>query len=517
MATTIKILNADVSVDRDYVYELSKQYDNQSRKYRVLITDRGVPVSLTGDEGILLRMQAEGESEPYVLHWIDVWENGYPVVTMSNYMLSKVGVVHFEFVIFDAPGGSAVLSTRQQNMKIQKSLLNYDGLVASEDFDILSDLINQARTIPDLIDDYNSNKEQIVELLMQVQASMADYQSKFEIMQSNVDDMIQSANDYIGELTSNVANTLAQANAALSTANQLIETANDTVEQSTQKADEASASALLAKSAEDNSEQYYNQTKNLKEQVDASAELVIPHFYIDFKTGKLMSDTKAKGKRFWIVNGVLCGENIYGNIIRYSPNPDGSPMTETKQPDSRYVGVGYMPREIVEHENLYTGTKDFSGDDWLNKAQWTYTTNGYGDFTVASKDPGYNGLRKLIEAKAGEVYTFSATVRMTYTNSQTQSSQFFATLAANANKVSPLSGYLTTPNGEWTRVNFTTVVLEDVPLWLRIEPRGINDSVDQLEVCAIKVERGTEATPWTPAPSDWLADPTNYTWTILNE
>lgn len=205
-------------------------------------------------------------------------------------------------------------------MKIQKSLLNYDGLVASEDFDILSDLINQARTIPDLIDDYNTNREQINELMMQVQTSLANYQSQFEIMQSNVDEMIQSANEYIDELTSNVADALAQANETLSTANQLIETANDTVEQSTQKASEAANYALEAKrlthggvvpeDAEDNARWYWEQTKNLKEQVDAASKLVIPRFYINFGEGELWSETEAKGMNFWVEDGDFYGEEV---------------------------------------------------------------------------------------------------------------------------------------------------------------------------------------------------------------
>lgn len=320
MATTIKILNADVSVDRDYVYELSKQYDNQSRRYRVLITDRGVPVVLTGDEGILLRMQASGESEPYVLHWIKEWENGYPIVTMSNYMLSKVGVVHFEFVIYDAPGGSAVLSTRRQNMKIQKSLLNYDGLVASEDFDILSDLINQARAIPGLIDGVFTDKEKIDQMLLQITSDISNYQSQFTIMQNNVAELIQSAENHIQELTTNVNTALAQANSTLSKANQLILDVENTLSESEENVGEAKGYADQAKrftkggvvpeDTEDNAEYYYEQTKNLKEQVDTASKLVIPRFYINFVTGELMSETEAKGMNFWIDNGDFYGEEV---------------------------------------------------------------------------------------------------------------------------------------------------------------------------------------------------------------
>jgi len=58
----------------------------------------------------------------------------------------------------------------------------------------------------------------------------------------------------------------------------------------------------------DNSKYYYQQTRNLKAQVDAVAKIVVPQFYIDFSTGKLMSDTEAKGMTFWIEDGKLYGE-----------------------------------------------------------------------------------------------------------------------------------------------------------------------------------------------------------------
>ena len=85
-----------------------------------------------------------------------------------------------------------------------------------------------------------------------------------------------------------------------------------------QSATEASDSALLAEryaiggvvpeDPEDNAKWYYQQTKNLKVQVDAAAKIVVPQFYIDFSTGKLMSDTEAKGMEFWIENGKFYGE-----------------------------------------------------------------------------------------------------------------------------------------------------------------------------------------------------------------
>lgn len=87
-----------------------------------------------------------------------------------------------------------------------------------------------------------------------------------------------------------------------------------------QSAAEAQASALQAKrysdggvipeDTEDNAKYYYEQTKILKEQVDAAAKISVPYFYVDPATMKLMSDTEAQGMRFWYDKGKFYGEEI---------------------------------------------------------------------------------------------------------------------------------------------------------------------------------------------------------------
>lgn len=84
------------------------------------------------------------------------------------------------------------------------------------------------------------------------------------------------------------------------------------------KADSAADSALLAKryakggvvseDTEDNAEWYYQKCKSLKDEIDATADLVIPQFFIDFETGELKSDKIAQGMTFWIDDGVFYGE-----------------------------------------------------------------------------------------------------------------------------------------------------------------------------------------------------------------
>lgn len=263
MATTLNVINADVSKDRSYVSLLAKQYDHLSRKYRINITDNGVPVTLTGQENVLMRMQAEGEATPYVEKWLS-WEDNNIVVEMTSNMLSKVGLVYFDFVIYESPTGVAVLSTRLCRLTIQESLIDYNGIVSSEDFDILSNLITQALTLPALMADINTTKEQVDALIISVNEQMATYQTEFNTMSQNVQDLMDAVTAYM----SNVENAAAA---------------------SAKEAESYAHGGTGTRPGEDtdNSEYYSQQAKIEADKAAAYAGLIIPNFWIDLLTGEL--------------------------------------------------------------------------------------------------------------------------------------------------------------------------------------------------------------------------------------
>lgn len=263
MATTLTTINADVSKDRDYIALLAKQYDHLSRKYRINITDNGMPVTLTGNENVLMRMQAEGESTPYVEKWLG-WENGNIVVEMTSYMLSKIGMVYFDFVVYEAPTGVAVLSTRLSRLKIQKSLIDYDGIVSSEDFDILSDIISQGLTLAQLIIDSNASINEMNTLITSVNTQMATYQTEFTTQSQELQDLMTSVTTYM----SNVENAAA-ASATLSKSFAIGTTGTRTGEDT------------------DCAKYYYQQAKIEADKASVYADIVIPDFSTDLSTGHL--------------------------------------------------------------------------------------------------------------------------------------------------------------------------------------------------------------------------------------
>lgn len=217
--------------------------------------------------------------------------------------------------------------------------------------------------------------------------------------------------------------------------------------------------------------------------------------------------------------------------LRYSPNPDGSNMTETRQPNSQYVGVGYMPEEVWMHENLlknsrivdmlsndkgrYPISKEVmleNGKQFL-RIKRTNTTSYPDTFSI------YNNL--LLTEMTQDIrnigdFTISYSSRASI---DTTTKNYFECYLPSGQKKYSTFWKLTT---QWSRssdfYNLDGIVFDT---GIRYYPAltDMKGTIDTfyLDVCDFKIEKGTTATPWTPAPSDWLIDPGNYTWVPIED
>lgn len=261
---TERIIKADLSQERENLYFKINQYDNYSRKYRLVITDNGIPQPFTAQKTIRLVMQAQGEVAPYYDGLLsNTWEDGYPVVNFTATMLSKTGKVDFKFIIYE-PNSPETISTRTQHLTIQDSLIDYDGIIASEEFQFLADIFAQAASLPALIADINTTKEQVEALITSINAQMATYQTEFAEQSQNVQDLMTAVTAYM----SNIENAAA-ASATLSKSFAIGTTGTRTGEDT------------------DCSKYYYQQAKIEADKAATYAGLIIPTFTINLATGEL--------------------------------------------------------------------------------------------------------------------------------------------------------------------------------------------------------------------------------------
>lgn len=65
----------------------------------------------------------------------------------------------------------------------------------------------------------------------------------------------------------------------------------------------------------------------------------------------------------------------------------------------------------IGSNNLFTGSKDFSGDDWINSYHWDKTSTPYNGMTVLRREYDWYGITQDIPVEGGKDYTFSFYLR----------------------------------------------------------------------------------------------------------
>lgn len=162
----------------------------------------------------------------------------------------------------------------------------------------------------------------------------------------------------------------------------------------------------------------------------------------------------------------------------------------------------------VGGRNLYRGTKDFSGN-WVNKNGWT-EDGTYDGLTVRKKSSPWGVLCQKIDAIQSEVYTCSLYIKIDVLNNF----QMLPNLGGTGVKYNILSKDTSvTEINTWKRIWMTIEVTEDGVMQFGVEPKNIGGNV---WICGLKLEKGTIATDWTPAPEDLETRVTNAETQIIS-
>lgn len=159
-------------------------------------------------------------------------------------------------------------------------------------------------------------------------------------------------------------------------------------------------------------------------------------------------------------------------------------------------GVGTLK---LGGRNLYTGTRDFSGG-WTNLESWKRESETYNGFAVIKRSDSWNGVWQGVQAKAGDTYTFSFWAKV---ENGGQVATYLSVKGDEYVYFRPSDTKLhvgTTDDGSsWTRYSYTFTVSHDAYVAARVEN---SVSGKALYLCGLKLERGNNATDWTPAPED---------------
>lgn len=148
-------------------------------------------------------------------------------------------------------------------------------------------------------------------------------------------------------------------------------------------------------------------------------------------------------------------------------------------------------------QNLLKGTKNFSGD-WKNMAAgWKKHSDKYQGCDVLFKNNSWNGVGQEIDAKIGEIYTFSLWMKSDRKNDTVN---FYVNRNGSVEKGwgVPTETSVAITN-EWQRYSFTFKITLNGFIFPRVERLNQNTN---LYVAGLKLEKGSYATPYTEAPED---------------
>ena len=147
-------------------------------------------------------------------------------------------------------------------------------------------------------------------------------------------------------------------------------------------------------------------------------------------------------------------------------------------------------------QNLLKGTKDFSGD-WKNMFHgWKKHSDKYQGCDVLFKNNSWNGVGQEIDAKIGEIYTFSLWMKSDWKNDTVN---FYVNRNGSVEKGGVPAETSVAITHEWKRYSFTFNITKNCFIFPRVERLNQNTN---LYVAGLKLEKGSYATPYTEAPED---------------
>lgn len=185
----------DVGKQQSFKYLWAKQYDHNSRRYRLVITNQNVPLALTGKEYIVLSLEDSGGNN-YSNTSCPFGDDGYPYITFTDSMLSREGDIKCELRVYDQKGDS-IATTFTFNMEVSRSLLSQSRMVESSEFNILNDLISQAIQVTALLEDFKENKAEIERLITQINADITSYRSDYNSLSQQTQELIDQVQTFL--------------------------------------------------------------------------------------------------------------------------------------------------------------------------------------------------------------------------------------------------------------------------------------------------------------------------------
>ncbi|HFQ5269356.1 TPA: hypothetical protein ACHRY8_000900 [Streptococcus pyogenes] len=162
------------------------------------------------------------------------------------------------------------------------------------------------------------------------------------------------------------------------------------------------------------------------------------------------------------------------------------------------------------NRNLFKGSRDFSGTNWINNNSSLYTED-YQGVKIFKKQSMWGGFSQYFEAKTGEEYVFSAYVK---SSAKSDNVTFFLIHTSKQPTATGNVGFDSTNSRDLVSVDITDEY-KRIAIKIKITKDGwIMPRLERYNTDAYlffggyKFEKGSESTPYSQAPEDlgWSTD-----------
>lgn len=165
---------------------------------------------------------------------------------------------------------------------------------------------------------------------------------------------------------------------------------------------------------------------------------------------------------------------------------------------------GKIPKS-VGGANLFKGSRDFSGTDWVNKNSGIYAED-YQGVKIFKKQTLWGGVSQYFEVKTGEEYVFSAYVK---SSAKTDNVTFYLVHESKQPMAEGLVGFDSVNAQNFVKFDLTDEY-KRIAVKIKITKNGwIMPRLERYNSDAYlffggyKLERGNIPTDWSPAPEDY--------------
>lgn len=338
---TMDFYNSEIKTIR------AKQYDKKSRYIEITCTNKGVPIALDGSI-TKCYMKMETPDDRGIYNEAKIQSDGTVLVELTETALAHPGkaLLELDFVCHsEEKGNDSLLSTMNLDIIIEKSVYSNDKIIASDEFNALTDLITKEQGRSDSLSELEDSVRKAEEIRVSNETERCNSEEKRKVSEEKRETDTKAAIDKTNEIILSATGALETVkqkaeevetnatNAAKSESNAKAseQAATKSQETATEKADSALEYATKAQSYavggtgsregedSDNAKYYYEQSRDISEGLKGGLQ---PHGTVAFLNLPSLSDVETGwmyniSDEFTTTNDFKEGE---GNVVPAGAN-----------------------------------------------------------------------------------------------------------------------------------------------------------------------------------------------------